>query len=139
MCLIEKYVQVIKRITEAFPKEVIHCYLFGFVAKRCITDSSDIDLCIILEQRNEKLEEDIIKSSKVISGERDLKSLNESLKYNTSYNEDYCYKAHQVLEKLFLDSDVKKVVDFTNMVYSKVEPLVREDNGVIDIFDKIKR
>lgn len=40
--------------------------------------------------------------------ERDLKSLNDSIKFNTSYNEDYCYKAHQVIEKLFKAYIIKK-------------------------------
>lgn len=40
--------------------------------------------------------------------ERDLKSLNESIKYKTSYNEDYCYKGHQIIEKLFKSYLIKK-------------------------------
>ena len=72
MKLIEHYVQVIKDITDTFPKEVIHCYLFGSVAKKCINENSDIDLCIILNDRNDKLEEEIIRKSKVLSGDIDV-------------------------------------------------------------------
>lgn len=72
MKLIERYVQVIKDITEIFPKEVIHCYLFGSVAKKCIHENSDIDLCLILDNRNKKLEEELTRRAKVISGDIDL-------------------------------------------------------------------
>ncbi|MBS5926933.1 MAG: nucleotidyltransferase domain-containing protein [Clostridium sp.] len=153
MKLIEHYVQVIKDITDTFPKEVIHCYLFGSVAKKCINENSDIDLCIILNDRNDKLEEEIIKKACELKRTHDTFKL---CRYCREYNEmfkdfdegcsfiDKFYigaRCPQEDELIALDSDVERIVKFVNDVYNKVEPLVREENDGVqeNLFDKIVR
>lgn len=70
--LIDKYIRTIKAITDSLPDEVISVFLFGSVANKCIHEGSDIDLCLILANRDDELENSIIRMAKEISNDIDI-------------------------------------------------------------------